>query len=105
LADPLLHCVFFRRKADVGDKALLALYGAFDHFVNGFDGASDFRAGPNESPEGLHRGFRDGFVIGFDSPEARDCYLEDPDHKALGARLIEMIDGGVEGLLVFDMAL
>ena len=100
MADPLLHCVFFRRKADVGDKALLALYGAFDHF-----GASDFRAGPNESPEGLHRGFRDGFVIGFDSPEARDCYLEDPDHKALGARLIEMIDGGVEGLLVFDMAL
>ena len=103
--DPLLHCVFFRRKADIGDKALLALYGEFDHFVNGFDGASEFRAGPNESPEGFHHGFRDGFVIGFDSPQTRDLYLEDPTHQALGARLVEMIEGGTDGLLVFDMAL
>jgi hypothetical protein len=103
--DPLLHCVFFRRKSEVSDKALLALYGEFDHFVNGFDGASDFRAGPNESPEGFHRGFRDGFVVGFDSAEARDRYLVDPGHRALGARLIEMIEGGTDGLLVFDMAL
>lgn len=103
--DPLLHCVFFRRKPDVSDKALLALYGEFDHFVNGFDGASDFRAGPNESPEGFDHGFRDGFVIGFDSPEARDRYLVDPGHQALGARLVGMIEGGTDGLLVFDMAL
>lgn len=103
--DPLLHCVFFRRKAEIDDKALLALYGAFAVFIDGFEGASDFRAGPNESPEGLHRGFLDGFVIGFDSPEARDRYLEDSEHKALGARLVAMIEGGVEGLLVFDMAL
>ncbi len=103
--DPLLHCVFFRRKADVSEKALLALYGEFDHFVRGFDGASDFRAGPNESLEGFHHGFRDGFVVGFDSPEARDRYLDDPGHRALGARLVEMIEAGADGLLVFDMAL
>jgi hypothetical protein len=102
--DALLHCVFFRRRPDIGDKTLLALYGEFDRFVRGFPGASEFRAGPNESPEGLHRGFRDGFVISFDSPEARDRYLEDPAHRALGARLVEMIEGGTDGLLVFDLA-
>ncbi|MFZ2099177.1 MAG: Dabb family protein [Oricola sp.] len=105
MGDPLLHCVLFRRRADVGDKALFALYGEFAVFVDGFEGASDFRAGPNESPEGFHHGFRDGFVIGFDSPEARDRYLADPVHAQLGARLVAMIEGGTDGLLVFDMAL
>ena len=103
--EPLLHCVFFRRRADVSDKALLALYGEFDHFVNGFDGASAFRAGPNESPEGHDKGFRDGFIIEFENPKARDTYLVDSEHTALGARLVAMIEGGTDGLFVFDLAL
>lgn len=60
------------------------------------------RWGPDVSPEGLGRGFTAGFVIDFPSEAARDAYLSDADHQALGAQLVALCEGGVEGLLVVD---
>ena len=34
---------------------------------------------------------------------ARDRYLVDPAHKAAGARLVAALEGGRDGLIVFDL--
>jgi hypothetical protein len=62
-----------------------------------------FAAGPNVSPENLDRGFTEGFVVTFDSPEGRDRYLADEEHGRVGARLVSAADGGIDGLIVFDL--
>jgi hypothetical protein len=40
----------------------------------------------------------------FVDEAARDTYLDHPDHKAAGARLVGALEGGRDGLIVFDMA-
>jgi hypothetical protein len=60
--------------------------------------------GANVSPEGLHQGFTDGFTMDFPDAAARDAYLADPAHQAAGSRLVAAVEGGVAGLLVFDIA-
>jgi hypothetical protein len=52
----------------------------------------------------LNGGFVDGFVVTFENTEARDAYLAHPDHLAVGQRIVAAIDGGLSGLLVFDLA-
>lgn len=60
--------------------------------------------GANISPEGLHQGFTDGFTMDFPDGAARDAYLADAAHQAAGARLVAALEGGVAGLLVFDIS-
>jgi hypothetical protein len=35
--------------------------------------------------------------------EARDGYLVHPEHVAVGERIVSSSDGGLSGLLVFDL--
>ncbi len=59
--------------------------------------------GADISPEGIGRGYSHGFTIDFPDIAARDTYLEDPTHQAIGARLVALCDGGVSGILVVDI--
>lgn len=103
MSKAVVHCVFFRRAGDVPDSDLNALYADLERLANTLPGASDFQAGTNVSPEGFDQGYRDGFTIRFDDAAARDAYLIDETHKVLGARLVSMIEGGTDGLFVFDL--
>jgi hypothetical protein len=58
--------------------------------------------GADVSPEGLQRGYTHAFTIDFADAAARDGYLVDAEHKALGARLVAAAEGGREGILVVD---
>lgn len=69
-------------------------------------GILDVHVGSNASPEiGMDKGFSDGFIVDFEGPEARDAYLRDPHHSAAGARLIAAVEGGAEGIFVYDLEL
>ena len=59
--------------------------------------------GANVSPEGLGQGFTHGFTIDFADSAARDTYLADPAHTRAGARLVAALEGGPNGLIVFDI--
>lgn len=101
----ILHCVLLRLKAAMtGEEkqALLELVVALKQVIPGI---LDVRYGPNVSPEGLHGGFVDGFVVTFENAAARDAYLVHPEHVAVGERIVSSTDGGLAGLLVFDFNL
>lgn len=97
------HCVFVRFRGDVAEAERNAIYtdlAALKDVVPGFLAIS---YGANVSPEGLHQGFADGFTIDFIDEAARDAYLVHPAHKAVGNRLVAALEGGRDGLIVFDI--
>ncbi len=99
----ILHCVFLRLKAAMTGEEKQSLFEAVVALKGIIPGILDIKYGPNVSPEGLHGGFVDGFVVTFENPEARDAYLIHPEHVAVGDRIVGSIDGGLGGLLVFDL--
>ena len=74
---------------------------ALDQKINGI---IDFQARENVSvEEPVIHGFRDLFWFDFRDIEVRDAYLADPDHQAIGARLVAQCEGGIDGILVMDV--
>lgn len=98
------HCVFVRFKSALQQADKQAIYDELVALKDALPGIVEVKYGPNVSPEGLNGGFLDGFVVTFDSVEARDAYLPHPQHKALAEKLIAATEGGVSGLMVFDLA-
>ena len=99
----ILHCVLMRLKASVQGEEKQALFDAVVNLQNLIGGIVSIKTGPNVSPEGLSGGFHDGFVVTFETAEARDAYLTNPDHVAVGEKIVAACDGGLSGLLVFDL--
>ncbi|MEO5807248.1 Dabb family protein [Devosia sp.] len=98
------HCVFVNFKASVDDAERSAIFAQLADLKHTLSGvlAADF--GPNISPEGLGKGLTHGFVMDFLDAAARDAYLVAPAHQAAGARLVAALEGGIDGLIVFDLA-
>ena len=99
------HCVFVRFKGRVTPTEREAIYDELRALKQQVDGLLAAHFGSNVSPEGLAQGFNDGFVIDFRDEAARDAYLVHPDHQVAGGKLVSMLEGGVDGLVVFDLAL
>jgi antibiotic biosynthesis monooxygenase (ABM) superfamily enzyme len=90
-----------RRDHDPGDYA--AVIAGLAALVARLPGARRFAAGPNRDVERRSAGFDAGFVIAFDDLAALAAYAGHPDHRALAARLVALCDGGVAGVMVFDL--
>jgi Stress responsive A/B Barrel Domain len=97
------HCVFYKLRADVPAHEHAAIKAQLAALVGPIDGLLSADFGPNVSPEGLSKGFADGFVMDLRDAAARDAYLTDPAHQAAGSRLVAALEGGIDGLIVFDM--
>jgi len=97
------HCVFIRFRPTVNDMekaALFAEIAALKPRVPGFLAA---HIGRNVSPEGMDKGYAEGFIVDFANAAARDAYLVDPEHQKTGAKLVAAAIGGVDGILVYDL--
>jgi hypothetical protein len=99
------HCVFLRLKAAMTPDEKQSLFESVAALSKVIPGIVAVKYGPNVSLEGLHGGFVDGFFVTFESVEARDAYLVHPEHVKVGERIVASTDGGVAGLLVFDLNL
>lgn len=97
------HCVFLRFKASIQDAEKQALYDAIVALKEFVPGMLDVKYGPNVSPESLNGGFVDGFMVTFEDAMVRDYYLAHPEHLAVGDRIVKACDGGLSGIMVFDM--
>ncbi|MGV3490317.1 MAG: Dabb family protein [Devosia sp.] len=96
------HCVFLKFVPTVGEADKQSIYAELAALA-GHLRIDAMSFGPNVSPEGLHQGFVDGFTMDFPDAAARDAYLVDPAHQAAGAHLVAALEGGIAGLLVFDI--
>lgn len=97
------HVVLIRFEAATPDDERERVISALRALRDSVPGMLAFAAGANTSVEGLDRGYTHAFSIDFDSEAARDAYLEHPDHKAAGARLVALA-GGIDRILVVDFA-
>jgi len=97
------HCVFVKFRPDVPADERKAIYGDLSALVGRIEGLMFADFGPNISPEGLAQGFNDGFIMDLVDEAARDRYLNHPAHKAAGTRLVAALEGGIHGLMVFDL--
>jgi hypothetical protein len=60
--------------------------------------------GDRRPEEGLSGGYDDGFIVTFEDEMVRDYYLKHPKHVEVGERIVGATDGGLAGILVFDLA-
>jgi hypothetical protein len=51
----------------------------------------------------MDKGFAEGFIVDFTDAVARDAYLEDEEHRKTGAKIVAAAEGGVAGILVYDI--
>jgi hypothetical protein len=99
------HVVLFKPREDLRKGELQKIFDGLAALRHAIPGMIDFHGSENCSPEGMNRGYSHGFTIDFMDVKARDTYLVDPEHKALGEQLSAAADGGKGGLLVFDINL
>jgi hypothetical protein len=97
------HIVLVKFRADVDAAARRAIYDDLAGLMDRLPGYVGFAAGPDVSVEGIGRGYGEGFICTFADAAARDAYLVDAEHRAIGARLVAATEGGVDGLLVVDL--
>lgn len=97
------HCVFLHFRSDVPQAEKDGIWADLIALKAQVLGFLALHVGANVSPEGLDKGFSEGFIIDFDGPAARDAYLVHPDHVKLGGRIVAALEGGVAGVLVYDI--
>lgn len=99
------HCVFFKFRNDVPEAERSAIHADLEALRAVINGMGRVEFGANVSPEPFARGFAHGFTIDFRGAAARDAYLVHEAHQRAGARLVAALEGGLDGLLVFDLEL
>jgi len=97
------HCVFLRFRPEITAQAKLALWAELQALVGVVPGLLELRAAANARYEDLDHGFADGFIAVFDGPPALAAYQAHPAHQATGAKLVQAAQGGLQGLMVFDL--
>ena len=100
------HIVLLRFPATIAAQAVEEIFHALAGLQGHLQGVVGFHSGDNVSVEtDLIRGFRHAFWFDFEDEAARDAYLVDPEHQAVGARIVATTLGGAEGVIVLDMKL
>ncbi|WP_343313214.1 Dabb family protein [Brucella sp. BE17] len=96
------HIVLIKFKADLGAATIGEALNSVLTLKDKIDGILAITVGPNNSSEGLNKGFGHGFVVDFVDAGARDAYLPHPEHVKVGTALVEAAEGGLDGILVLD---
>lgn len=100
------HFVLLKFKPDTSPETKQSLFADLAALQNHLPGIISFKASQNVAVEtDLIRGNHDVFWFDFEDEKARDIYLDDAEHQAVGARIVEAMDGGIEGVTVVDIVL
>lgn len=98
------HLVALRFKPETTDTVKQELYDDLAALRDRIDGIAGFQARANVSVEDdMVRGYRDLFWFDFRDAAVRDAYLADEVHQSIGARIVEQLVGGPDGVFVFDV--
>ncbi len=98
------HCVFIRFKPSISAVEKAGIFADIAALKARVPGFLKVHIGVNVSPEtGMDKGFSDGFIVDFDGTVSRDAYLLDEDHAKAGGRIVAAAQGGIDGILVYDI--
>ncbi|MDP0492397.1 MAG: Dabb family protein [Verrucomicrobiota bacterium JB023] len=92
------HYGCFQFKEGVTESQIENCFTTMADMVGVIPGLLDFHYGPYDSDEGLNDGFTHGFIMTFESPEARDAYLPHPVHEDVKDVVVPCL----ERIVVFD---
>jgi hypothetical protein len=92
------HVLLLRFKADVSELDMLAAFKSFESMSEKIDGVVSVEWGLNNSPENLNQGFSHCVFMTFANERGRDNYLPHPQHEALKAQLVPLL----ENIIVLD---
>ncbi len=98
------HIVLVKFRPDVSEAEIAAIFADLAAIRARLPGVIDIRAGRSESPEQIERGYMHGFTVDFTDWAALAAYQDHPDHRRVGAALVAAAEGGIGGILVFDLA-
>ncbi len=99
------HIVLIRFRDVVPDATIDAIFADLHAIKAKLPGILAIHAGRSESPEQIERGYLHGFTVDFTDWQALAAYQDHPDHKRVGAALTAAAQGGIDGILVFDLAI
>ncbi len=97
------HIVLVRFREEVPASAIDAIFADLASIQGKVPGLLAVHSGRSESPEGIERGYMHGFTVDFDGWAALAAYQAHPDHRRVGAALVAHAQGGLDGILVFDL--
>ena len=97
------HIVLIRFRPHTDPAVIDGIFADLDAVRQHLPGMGRFFAGRSESPEQIERGFMHGFTVDFTDWEALAAYQDHAEHKSVGARIVAAAEGGMDGILVFDL--
>jgi hypothetical protein len=97
------HIVLLKARPDVTEAEIAAIFADLAAIREKLPGVLAIHSGRSESPEKIERGYMHGFTVDFTDWAALAAYQDHPDHKRVGAALVAAADGGIDGILVFDL--
>jgi hypothetical protein len=95
------HIVLLKARPEVTDAHIAAIFS--DLHALKLPGILAIHSGRSESPEKIERGYLHGFTVDFGDWQALAAYQAHPHHKRIGAALVAAAQGGLDGILVFDL--
>ena len=97
------HIVMIKTAAEAEEKDIEEVFSKLAELKNSIPGIVDFRAGRNNSPEGLEQGYSHLFMMDFTDKQARDAYLPHPEHKAVQPAIMSILSDDGNMVLVMDI--
>ena len=98
----ITHMVLLKVRKDAARKEVDQVFAEIAALKQKIPGIVSYAGGPYSSPEGLHRGFTHAFCMTFKDAAARNTYLPHPAHEAVKGKVLEILDGGLAGVVAFD---
>lgn len=95
------HIVLVKTRPEVTETEVAAIFADLHRLE--LPGMLAVHSGRSMSPEKIERGYLHGFTIDFTDWDALAAYQDHPDHKRAGRALVAAAQGGLDGILVFDL--
>ena len=96
------HLVLLKVKKSAKKAQIDGVFGELAGLAKKVPGIVSFAGGPYSSPEGFNKGYTHGFAMVFRDAKARDAYLPHPEHEKVKAKVVALLEGGLEGGVAFD---
>ena len=92
------HFGMFQFKEGITDIQIEECFSTMKGMIGEIPGFLEMEYGPYNSTEGLNDGYTHGFIMTFESLEAREAYLPHPIHEDVKDLVIPRL----ERVVVFD---